>query len=486
MPRDNEFYIEFKDFHHGASPALHLDSLTEVGNGGHYSVATNIDVLIPKLLTQGPGLANLTNGTQAGVVTELINFIMDRPAASNATYGIGPTKLQKISATEVSSGGSPSWPRTVTNMTDGESCIEIGGNLYYFYNKTSGGDIGKYNLDATFDDDWGSTVPTGAAALQKAPHPLAKKEDILLFGNGRYVGTFVNSTTTLAPTKLDFGLNTEVADVLFHANQWWIAVNQGITTGTNRTIASLYLYDGAALSSILFDEVGVGVQQIGFIIVVNGIVYVCWKDLSGTNVIGYVSGRSVKPLAYFSGNLPTHEKKSLYKNFIIFESSGLIYVAGSATPDFPFSISQLADAGYATAGALSAPFGTPMVASTDGGSNQRLAQFSGLDTACTWKSIVTALTNGRMLGFLDDITVMTNHLGSGASCSMTVEANQGQTVSTAMTINTTGRRRHPFTSKDFDAVPIEDFRIALDWSGGSTSNGVKIRKIMCRGHYIET
>jgi len=53
---------------------------------------------------------------------------------------------------------------------------------------------------------------------------VAKKEDIMLFGNGRYVGTYISSTTTLAPTKLDFGADTEVADVCFHANQWWIAV----------------------------------------------------------------------------------------------------------------------------------------------------------------------------------------------------------------------------------------------------------------------
>src|SRR3990167_6512934 len=481
---DRTFRIVLEDFHVGVSPALHLDSLTELGGAGHVSVMTNIDVLTPKKLTQGPGLANLTNGTQAGEVNELINFIMDRPAANNSTYGIGPTKLFRISSTMVSSGGSPSWPRTVTAMADGESCIEFQGRLKYFYNTSTVGVIGDYDLSSTFDDDWGSTVPTGAGSLQLDIHPSAKKEDILMFGNGRYLGTYINSTTTLTLQKLDFGANANVADIAFHANQWWVAVNEGIS-GTNRTNASLFLYDSSAVSSILFDEVAVGVQRIGFIMPVNGVMFVCWEDLSGENVIGYVSGRSVKSLAHFTGNLPTFEKKTLYQDFILFESSGLIYAAGAAADGLPFALSQHADAGYATAGALAAPFGTPMVASTDGGSNQRLAQFSGYDTACTWSSIVSALTNGRMLGFLDDITVITNNLGSGASCSMTVEANQAQTVSTAMTINTTGRRRHLFTSKDFDAVPIEDFRIALDWSGGSTSNGVKIRKIMVRGHYVE-
>src|SRR3990167_4714428 len=85
---DRTFRIVLEDFHVGVSPALHLDSLTELGGAGHASVMTNCDVLVPKKLTQGPGLANLTNGTQAGEVNELINFIMDRPAANNQTYGI--------------------------------------------------------------------------------------------------------------------------------------------------------------------------------------------------------------------------------------------------------------------------------------------------------------------------------------------------------------------------------------------------------------
>ena len=481
---DKTFRIVLDDFHVGISPAAHLDSLTQLGNPGNASVMTNIDVLVPKQLTQGPGLANLTNGTQAGVVDQLINFIMDRPASSDATYGIGTTKLYKISSTAVSSGGSPSWPRTITGAEDGESCIEFQGRLKYFYNTSTVGVIGDYDLASTFDDDWGSTIPTGAGSLQLDIHPSAKKEDILAFGNGRYFGTYINSTTTLNPTKLDFGINTQVADVAFHANQWWIAVNEGIS-GTNRTNASLFLYDGSAVSSILFDEVAVGVQRIGFIMPINGVMFVCWEDLSGENVLGYVSGRSVVPLAHFTGNLPTFEKKTLYQDFLLFESSGLIYAAGTSVDGLPHAISQLADAGYATAGGLAAPFGTPMVASTDGGSNQRLAQFSGYDTACTWKSIIFDVMDGSDYGFIDKISVLTNHLGAGASVAMTLEGNQAQDTSSTMTIDTDSQRRHVFTSRNHALDKLEDVRVAFSFSGGSTTNNVIIRKVVLDGHFVE-
>lgn len=474
---ESRWQVVFDNFYQGQGPASHINSLAEDGNSGHYSTAVNVDLTDPTSITQGPGLANLTNGTEAGAITELTNFILDRPVTSDATYGIGATKLQKISSTTVTNSGGV-FPHTITGATDGESVIEFGGYLFYFYNKSSGADCGRYDLSSTFDDDYFSTVPTGAAALQSAPHPVAKKEDIMLFGNGRYVGTFINSTTTLAPTKLDFGANTETADVAFHANQWYIAVNTGVTLGNNRASGQVYLYDGGAINSILSDEVAIGLQKIGFIHVMNGIVYVAYKDLSGYNAIGIISGRSVVPLGYFTGNLPTYEKKTVYKNFIIFESSGLIYAIGAPAPKYPVSLFQLADGGYATCGALAAPFGTPMVSSYDGASAYKLAQFSGYDTTSSWKSLIHDL--GGQKGYVDEVLVLTNHASSGASCALSLDLNQDQSNSSTMTLSS-GQRRWRFTADKIGAHDIEDFRLVLDFAGGSASNPMKIRKVVVRG-----
>lgn len=488
MPKtDNNFVINFDSFNLGFAPLAHLDSLTSLGKAGHASAMSNVDIISkPPLLTQGPGLATLTNGTEAGVVSELINFIIDKAVASDVSYAIGNTKLFKLSSTTVASGGTPSWPRTITNATGGNSCIEFQGSLYYFYNKSSGGDCGKYDLASTFDDDWASTVPTGYAALQSAPHPVAKKEDIMLFANGRYVGTYVSSTTTLAPTKLDFGANTEVADVAFHANQWYIAVNEGITTGTNRASGQIYLYDGAAVSSILSDEVALGVQKIGWIYPVNGIVYVAYQDLSsaGGFAIGYVSGRQIKSLAFFTGSLPTFAQRTLYLNTILFISNALVYSAGAVIDKLPFQISQLADGGFSTIGAISAPFGVPLIASSQS-TSFKLAKFSGYDTACNWRSIIIPTISGRSLGFIDTIIVLVSNLATNASVSLKIEANQAQSTSSAMTITGANKRRFVFTSKDIGLGKIEDLRLFLDFSGGSASANVLVRSIMLIGHFVE-
>ena len=330
-------------------------------------------------------------------------------------------------------------------------------------------------MATTFDHAW----QTG---LVKATlMPSATKEDILLFGHGRYVGTYFSSTDTINKTKLDFGNNHEVADIAFHANQWLIAVNGGVSGARN--YSQIYTYEGGATTALLSDEAAVGLQKIGFIFPDNGVIYVAYQDLTFTGgyKIGYLSGRRIEPLVHFKGSLPTYAQKTLYKNTILFLSSGLIYSAGAVIPELPFAISQLADGGYATCGALAAPFGTPFVASTDGDTNFRLAKFSGFTLASDWKSIVIPIGSGRILGHLDDIIVKTVILGANARCDMIVQYNQAGASSAAMSITGTGKTRHTFKLLKSN---LEDVRIYLNWANGHASNDCKIKDIILNGHYI--
>jgi hypothetical protein len=151
--------------------------------------------------------------------------------------------------------------------------------------------------------------------------------------------------------------------------------------------------------------------------------------------------------------------------------------------ELPYQLSQHADGGYATVGAIAAPFGTPMIASYDGATSYRLAKFSGYDTACAWKSIVFPVSLGKMKGYIDEIIVLTKTLGANASCSLIIEKDQASSSTSAKTI-TTGKRRHYFNSIGADS--IEDFRVALSWAAGSATNPVQIRSIRINGHFVES
>ena len=468
--------ITLDNFSAGAGPASHLDATSTLGGAGHYSTATSVDILsYPKSITQGPALADLTNGTDAGVVDQLINYILETPTSADVTFGIGSTKLFKIGSSTVASGGTPSWPVAITSAVAGKSIIYLKGVLYYFFTRAADGAIGSYDLTTTFDHSW----QTGLAKADV--YPVAKKEDVMLFGHGQYVGTYFSSTATISKTKLNFGDNTEVIDICFHSNQWWIAVNSGVS-GSNRNSSQIYTYAGGATTSILSDEAAVGLQKIGFIFPDNGVIYVAYQDstFTGGYKIGYLSGKRIEPLLNFTGSLPTHAQKTLYKNTILFLSSGKIYAGGSVIGDMPFALSNLADGGYATCGALAAPFGTPMVSSTESAS-YKLAKFSGNTVTASWNSILFNTRQGKNLGMMDEIIVETNILGANARCDLTLYYNQSASNSGAQQITGTGTSRHTFKVSKSN---ISDIKVKLDWAEGNATNLATIKSVELNGHSV--
>ncbi len=372
-------------------------------------------------------------------------------------------------------------------MINGESLIRLGDNLYGFYNKTSDGDIFKMPLNTeVIDSSWGSTE--FSPALQKSLHPVAAKEDIFVFGNGRYAGVYINGGA-LDSQKLDFGEGSEVADVVFHSNSWWIAVNYG-----EGKRSQIYLYDPSAISNILSDETGVGDQKIGFLYIFNGIVYVAYDDASSDGFnIGWLQGRQIKFLRAFSGSLPDHRQKALYKNTILFTSSTEIMSMGASVEQLPLQISTLADGGHPILGGIASPFGTPMIASSDNGANHRIAKFNGFSTNSNWKSVFVDLTSGKDLGKIQTIIVNTKVLGSGARCDLKLEGNQAAQdadgngdllyESSELTIETSGKSRHVFNSVDMQAV--EDFRLVLSYANGNTERACPIRKVTVLGNFVE-
>jgi len=462
MATDNTILLTIEKFSSGYSPLAFSDSLTELGQSGQASVMQNVNILNGNI-TQGFKLTNLT-----GTLTQSIQYIMDKAVSNNSSYAIGTSKIYNISSTAISD------LHTITGCTEGESIQYLKGNLLYFYNTSSAGAIGKYDF-STFDDNWGT-------GLQLAPHPSDKKEDIVVFGNGRYAGVYIAETNSLTTEKLDFGIGMEVADVIYNSGFWYIAVNSNVT-GTNRSEGQIFLYDGAALINTLTDETGVGMMRIGFLYRINGIVYVAYEDLSSPGfIIGYINGKSISPLRRYTGTLPTFQNKTLYNNTILFLSDNLVYSAGAIISELPFQLSQIATSTYTNATAIAAPFGTPLVASNNG-STYVISKFDGFTKTASWKSIVFPLVSGLNKAFIDSVTVITKSLGANASCSLTLEYDQATKTSTAQTITGTGITRHYFST--LGIASIEDLRVCLDWSGGSETNDCEIRRIIIRGNFNE-
>lgn len=485
---DKAWAITIEQFQ-GFVPSYWTNALPTVGNANQASAMTNIDLIDPNVLTQGPGLASLTNGTQAGAVTTLMRGILRSPIQTKGVWGIGGAKLYVIGATAVTNDAS--FPHTIDKAAvtseDGEDVAYYQGNVFYSYNHSgSAGDIGKNTLDTTFDDDYMSTVPTGATTLVGGvPHQMiVGGDDILYIANGRYVAKF--DGTTFVNQALDLPTNDVVTSLAWNNNQLYISTISMLPSnvGGNQIESSIYLWDTTSPSwSYQLKVYG----NIGALYAKNGITYVWYKDATSSGVfkLGMVNGSAVRELASYTGALPLYYQVAEDQNYLIWNAGGLVWYWGASTSDLPTRIFQRADAGYATSGGITNAYLTPMVATTDGGSNYRFAQFSGYDTACTWKSILFNVSDGKSKSFIDRITIFTEPLSTGAALDTTLTYDYAKAtlalgqIAYSATVN---RTKFIVTKNKF---PVENFRLDLSWANGSATNPVKVRKIVINGSFVE-
>jgi len=475
-----KWQIIIDNFNGGFAPGWYLASYPSYGNKNQASDMQNVNLTNPSFITQGPGLADLTNGTQAGAVTTLIKGILDYAVSSGITFAIGGTKLYKLSSSAVTNDGT--FPRVVTNMTDGQDVAYYQGKIYYSYNKSSGGDMGQLTLPSTFDDDWLSTVPTGKFSLQgNVPHPLlAAGNDMLYIGNKNYVSSYDGSVDTATEKDLDLPSDCVIQDLAWASNRIWIAANRPDVSGSNKNIASIYVWDGNSPS---WDDEIVVMGRIGALFVRNGVVFVFYQDVtsSGGYKLGYVNGLSISEIVSFTGSLPSFYQVTDYKNFILWVSGGKIWAWGAAERNTPTLLFQIATAGYSNVGGLACPFGIPMVASYSG-TLYRLAKFSGYNVNCYWYSLLFDVTDNYRRSMIDKIKFNFDPLNAGAGFFYTLENNKGSILKTGtVSYESDGA----ITTKDFyPRCEAENFRIKLSWNNGSTTTPVSIRNIKISGHTL--
>lgn len=466
----------------GFAPRWYSETYPSYGNKNQAGAMTNIDMTNAGYIQQGPGLSNLTNGTQAGVLSTLPKGMLDFAADSDVSYAVGGAKLYKLSSTTLTSDGT--WPHTIdkgaVTSEDGEAVALYQGNLYYAYNHSGTlGDVGKYDLSSTFDDDWGSTVPSGAATLTGGvPHPMVVGgNDTLYIGNGRYVTSY--DGTTFIQQALDLPTGAVIQSVRWMSDRLWIAANRTSITGNNKNSASIFVWDGTTNSW----EAEIKLMgTVGGMHVKNGILYVFYQDITSTGgyKLAYVGGSNVTDLANFTGALPAFYQITDYKDFIIWNSNGDIWAYGSGDKDLPNRVFQLADGGYATVGGLACPFGTPIVASYDGATSYRIANFSGYDTNSSWKSTIFDVTGDSDNSGIDTVRFNFESLATGARVDWSLVNNQGVTIySDVISYAKLGAKTTAFYP--LNGKVAENFRIQIDYSNGDTTNTVKIKNVKIYG-----
>jgi len=469
----------------GYCPSYFDNSYPFYGNKNQASYMVDVDIRDPNVLTQGAGTANLTNGSETGVVSTLITSILKTITSSDVSFVIGGDKLYKISSTTVASGGTPSWPYTITGTgaITGNDIVHYRGKLLYSYNDAglSTGNIGSYDLSTTFDDDYWTTTCSGSALENAVHYMILGGDDCVYITNGRYIARLEG--TTAAAAGLDFWQDSIVVSLTWNYDRVIAAVNRPNISGSNFNQSSIYQWNGI---NSTWDSNPVMVNgEIGALYTKNGVTFVWWKDATTTGGynLGYLNGLQVTQLRTYSGSLPNQSQVGEYDGHLAWISSGALELWGAKDRGtvrmFPYMTSKLS-----TAGAFAAPFGTPLISSTDGAGAYCISKASGYSKNAAYHTIAYPVSGPTYKSQIDGIFVETEQMSSGAKCDITFSYDKAKSslALTQIAYSAANKTRH----KIYDGgLQVEDFRLDLSWANGSATNPCKIKKIMIFGHYIK-
>jgi len=353
--KQSEWTITIDQFN-GFVPSWYKNDWPSFGAKEQAADMLNIDLMDPNVMKPGPISKNLVNGDENGLVTTLTKSFMRQVVSDDVSYAIGGNLLYQISSMEVLGSDFPH----LIDVTgaEGEDVVQFQEMILYFYNsaelKSGAGDIGLCDPSGvSFDDDWGSTVPTGADYIEYGPHQaIVAGDDTCYFTDGRYVGkiTYDPDTTTFTLIKdaLDFWADAQTASLTWNENRVKIAVNRPNTAGVNLNQSGIYNWNGYS-SSWEGDPVEVN-GRIGALFTKNGVDYVWWQDAGSEDEFnfGYISGMQLEILKKCLGTLPEFNQVGEYRGFIMWMSDGLIYLYGKSDPDAPVKFFQFTKAMYNT------------------------------------------------------------------------------------------------------------------------------------------
>jgi len=463
-----QFEVKISNFLGGFAPSYWDSDYPSYGNKNMAGKMTNIDLTDPSYLQQGPGLNTLDD--ESGHVDTLIKGILKGAYSSDTTYGVGGDNVYKIEPTTVSAN----YIIDGTNVS-GEDVLQYQGDLYYSYNADNA-DIGKFD-GSSWDDDWGSTTPgTGAGYLQKdVPHEMIEGgiEDWFYVTNGSYIAAYKGDKDELDKNALDLPNDCEVQSIAWGYGKAIITANRsGVSTDSN-DVGSIFVWDGVN-SNRWQREIRVG-GKVGATYVKDGVVYIFWEDASSNaSKVGYLNGAQVQEITYFEGSIPKYYQVSDYKNFLIWASNNEIYAWGAADKQLESMHFQLADGGYDNIGGVSCPFSNVIIASHDGSTAYKLAEFSGYTTDSEWKSLCFDISGWDRHAFIRRCTINTNDIPSDSQLDVTLRDSAGTALDSK---SFTSGKKHIMKPKEY----TEDVRVELDFSNASASNTIKVKNIQMYG-----
>jgi hypothetical protein len=376
-------------------------SINSLTNG--LSWATDIDPnRLPGFLMPGASPVDMTN--VAAIDAVQIGGINN----STTGYTIGGTKVHSINLTTntiTNSGGV--FPHTITahgghTTVLGQDVVvyNVGATKYLFYSwsDNTDGDVGRYDLTSTFDDDYMSTVAASGAVLTAGVtnHPMIiGSDDVLYIGNGNILSGFDGqdgANGTFLPAQLTLPEGYVITSFAKTPNYLVIFAYKDTTGGSfYKGESRAFYYDYFSVDpTFTYDLQGNYVNgafnfddnQIGCFVRGSN----SYTNYNRQSKLKLFDGTKFRTIFNFNEGIPVHGGVEVSDDVITWNASGVIYQYGTPHIGFDKTFNRVASAG-ATSGILRNFSGNTLVASagvtTTGGMELINANYSSSAVART-------------------------------------------------------------------------------------------------------
>jgi len=409
--------------------------------------------------------------------------------------------LHEITVTTGALTTPTTFPHTITGATTGQDIITyyIGATKYVFYSWKDGsnGNIGRYDLSTTFDDDYMSTVPAGAAAMDtNDDHPLiVGDDDILYVGDGNNVHAFDGQTGangTLSKNVLTLPKGYVVTSFAKFNNQTLVVFAYKTTNST----AGFYQSEAKAFFWNYLDLDPYRTIDIDDYYVSGGFNWKgtigCFTDGNRDTLVGgkvrklkLFNGGVFETLVEFTDSLPVNGGIETYANHIAWNSGGKLYTYGNVFKGLD-NVTNIISSGSGSTSGMYKTFasGVQLISSgaTTSGGLQKFDVGKYVAAASTYIKNSYPSLNGKA-GKLTKIEVDWYWASTGGrSITLSVLAdnvNSDEVVfgETETSYSTVGRY---FNKNNGDALPIfnKSLGLLIYWDTGSGSTSTpKIKSI---------
>lgn len=374
----------------------HSNGMRMFGQG--VAEMNNIDMFtVPGVANIGQ-LASSVGGSTGSIPSDVqIDATIDN--AGNFAYLLG-TKLNQIDVTTNTLTNNATFPHTITAHGGHASASGALGSvvlyhtgstnyLFYAWGDNTDWDVGRFDLSATFVDNFMSTVPTTPLAApdlangQGKLHPMyVAQDDVMYIGSGRYVHAYNGNLTangTFQAQVLDLPVGMEVTGFAENGYDLVIFATTGRNTGL-RANAWAYFWSADRPDSfyksvrLLDDDVSCPFS-FG-----NTIGCFTRNRSSNQSVLRVFDGQEFIPKFYWTGSLPSVGGTILYNNMICWNSDGKIYQYGSYRGQMPIGTFQTLQGNGTTSGFLRSFLSGNLCASSGTGTSGGVDSFGAFGT----------------------------------------------------------------------------------------------------------